>query len=242
MTTPAGADVCFFERDPAHALARRAGAEAIGTLMLMFAASGSAIVAASFGVPNAAALLMHALATSGALVGLIIAFGAVSGGHFNPIITMGQWLRRERSTSCTLTYVVCQIVGGIAGGILARFVFAIPIAPVGPATSSLFTGEVIATAGLMIIVFGASRAKRSESGPFAVGAYLSGMIVFSPSSYANPAIAIGALAATGPIVVRSDTAALFVMAQIIGGLAALGIVEFSFGRSGASDPKSGSLP
>ena len=83
--------------------------------MLMFAAAGSAVAAANFGAPSAAELLLHALATSGALIGLIASFGAVSGGHFNPIITLGQWLNGERSARCTVAYVVCQIIGGIAG-------------------------------------------------------------------------------------------------------------------------------
>src|ERR1700744_519501 len=97
MTTSARSEVCFFERNPHLALARRAGAEAVGTMMLMFAATGSAAVAAGIGAFTGAPLLLHALATSGALIGLIIAFGAVSGGHFNPIITTMQWLGGERS-------------------------------------------------------------------------------------------------------------------------------------------------
>lgn len=242
MTAAARSETCFFERDPSHPLARRAGIEAVGTLMLMFAAAGSAVVAANFGAPSAAALLMHALATSGALVGLIIAFGAVSGGHFNPIITAGQWLNGERSTRCTIAYVLCQLIGGLAGAILIRLVFPIPVGPVGEASWSLVASEVIATTGLMIIVFGCSRAKLKEAGPFAVGSWLTGMIVFTPSSYANPALAIGALIATGPIVIRPDTASLFVIAQIVGGLVALGIVAAGYGKAQDERAKNASLP
>lgn len=229
MIAAARSEPCFFERDPGHPLVRRAGVEAVGTLMLMFAAAGSAVVAAGFGAPSAAALLMHALATSGALVALIIAFGAVSGGHFNPIITAGQWLRGERSARCTLAYIVAQIVGGLAGAALVRLIFPPPVAPAAPAGWPLVASEVIATAGLMIIVFGCARARRSEAGPFAVGAWLAGMIVFTPSSYANPALVIGALIATGPIAVGTCTAAFFVPAQLAGGLLALGVVAVGYG-------------
>jgi glycerol uptake facilitator-like aquaporin len=230
VTAPARSEICFFEHDPSHPLARRAGAEAVGTMMLVFAAAGSGIVAAKFGAPGAAGLLMHALATSGALVGLIIAFGPISGGHFNPIITAGQWLSGERSLRCTIAYAFCQIVGGIVGALLIRAVYPIPVVTPHAASLSLAASEVIATAGLMIIVFGVSRAKRGETGPFGVGAWLTGMIIFTPSSYANPAIVVAALLATGPIVVDFATAALFIPAQILGGLFALTVILLTHHR------------
>lgn len=243
MTTSVPTETCFFERDPTHALARRAGVEAVGTMLLMFAATGSAIVAASFGLPSAAALLMHAVATSGALVGLIIALGAVSGGHFNPIITAGQWLAGERSTRCLVAYVICQTAGGIAGAVLARCVFAAAsVTPSAPSDWSLVASEVLATASLMIVVFGCSRAKRADTGPFAVGVWLAGMIIFTPSSYANPAIAIGALVAAGPIVIPASTAAYFVLAQILGGLIALWVVSLGYGDTGKMTAESKTLP
>jgi glycerol uptake facilitator-like aquaporin len=236
MTPPARSEVCFFERDPHLALARRAGVEAVGTLMLMFAATGSAVVAANFGTPTAAPVLLHALATSGALVGLIIAFGTVSGGHFNPIITTMQWLAGERTLRCTVAYVAGQLLGATAGAILARLVFVIPPIPLVPIGWPFVTSGVIATAGLMIIVLGSSRAKRSEAGPFAVGAWLTGMIMYTPSSYANPALVVGALFAVGPIVLPAHAIALFVPAQILGGLLALWIVMLAYGGAPSKQP------
>jgi glycerol uptake facilitator-like aquaporin len=224
-------EVCFFERNPSHPLARRAGIEGVGTFFLMFAAAGSADVAANLGAPSAAALLMHAIATSGALVGLIIAFGPISGGHFNPIITMGQWLTGDRSSRCTLTYTICQLIGGFAGALAARATFSMPIKPVAASGWPLIASEVVATTGLMLIVYGVSRAKRAESGPFAVGAWLTGMIIYSPSSYANPALALGALAATGPIVITGLSAGAFVLAQIVGGLIAVAVIALGYGPS-----------
>lgn len=231
MTASTQSDICFFERDPNCGLLRRAGTEAIGTLMLMLAATGSGVVATSIGTPNAASLLLQALAIGGALVGLIIAFGAVSGGHFNPIITAGQWIGGERSLRCTIAYIVGQVIGAIAGAMLARYIFAIPVGPAAPAGWALAGSEAVATAGLMVIVFGSSRAKRSEAGPFAVGAWLVGMIMFLPSSYANPALVVGAIFATGPIKVALGTVVLFVPAQIVGGLLARLIVRFAYGAN-----------
>jgi glycerol uptake facilitator-like aquaporin len=228
-------EVCFFERDPTLALTRRAGVEMVGTMMLMFAAGASAVVAAGFGQGNPSASLLHALATSGALVALIIAFGTVSGGHFNPIITAGQWLSGERSLRCTVAYIAAQTIGAFLGAILTRLVF--PSAPVsiGQEGWALALSEVIAITGLMVIVFGSSRAQRSEAGPFAVGAWLTGIIMYVPSSYANPPLVIGALFATGPIVLSASSVALFVPAQILGGLVALLIVALGYGRSRVTD-------
>ncbi|WP_233838836.1 aquaporin [Paraburkholderia sp. ZP32-5] len=236
MTASTPAEVCFFERDPNCGLLRRAVTEAIGTLMLMFAATGSAVIAASLGAPNAAALLLQAFAVSGALVALIIAFGAVSGGHFNPIITAGQWIGGERTLRCTIAYIVGQMIGAVAGAVLARCIFAvpaIPAIPVGPAGWAFAGSELVATAGLMVIVFGCSRARRSEAGPFAVGAWLVGMIMSLPSSYANPALVVGAIFAVGPIKIALGTIALFIPAQVIGGLVARAIVAFAYGGTRA---------
>ena len=241
MSDRARSTVCFFEADPSHALARRAGIEGVGTFMLMFAATGSAVVAANFGAPVAAALLLHAVATSGALVGLILAFGAGSGGHFNPVITAGQWLRGERSSRCTIAYAICQTIGGLAGALLARIVFPAPAIPLATAGWALVASEVIATAGLMVIVFGVSRAKHAEAGPVAVGAWLTGMILYTPSSYANPAIAIGALVAAGPIMLTPATAGLFAVAQLAGGLLAVLVVSLGYGPD-ASRAQQGPLP
>jgi glycerol uptake facilitator-like aquaporin len=231
VSAATSSEVCFFERNPSHPLARRAGIEGVGTFFLMFAAASSADVAANFGSPTAAAVVLHAIATSGALVGLILAFGPISGGHFNPIITLGQWLNRERSSRCAIAYSGCQVIGALAGALAARASFAMPVRPVAPSGWPMVASEVLATTGLMLIVFGVSRAKRAESGPFAVGAWLVGMIIFSPSSYANPALAVGALAATGPIVITGASAEWFVVAQMLGGLLAVLLIALGYGTS-----------
>jgi glycerol uptake facilitator-like aquaporin len=159
-------------------------------------------------------LLASAFATAGALVGLIIAFGSVSGGHFNPLITGLQWLGGERKLDCTLAYVAAQFAGAILG--------------------------VLAAAGLMIVVFGCARSGRTETGPFAVGAWLSAAIVATPSSsYANPAITLAALVAAGPIALPRTTALLYVAAEVVGALVSFAVIAIAYPR--ANEPPAANL-
>lgn len=242
MSASPPAEVCFFEHNPRLALARRAGAEAVGTLLLMLAASASASVTLGLTPGTGAGALLHAMAASGALVSLIVALGPVSGGHFNPIITIGQWMRGERSLRCLSAYVPAQAIGALAGGVLSRLLF--PQAPIrlDPMAWPLLTSELIGTASLMLIVFACSRAKRAEVGPFAVSAWLLGMILFLPSSYANPALVIGGLIANGPIAISGLSAAAFIPVQIVGGLLAVGIVGLVYGHTGEARPAAEALP
>lgn len=228
-------ETCFFERDPSVALLRRATVEGVGTLLLMVAATGSGLTvqhaATSAGIPG---LLAGALATAGALVGLIIAFGPVSGGHFNPLITLLQWLGRERTLACTAAYVVAQFVGAAAGAVLAHALFAAGVRAVvyAPATGTLLASEVLAASGLMLIVFGCARSGRADVGPFAVGAWLMAAIIATPStSYANPAITLAAVIASGPIALSGARALLYVAAEAAGALFAFAIVAMAYPRS-----------
>jgi glycerol uptake facilitator-like aquaporin len=202
----------------------------VGTMMLMFAAAASAVVASRLSHDAVSATLLQAFGTSGSLVALINAFGAISGGHFNPIITAGQWIGGERSLRCMLAYVPGQTVGAIFGALLVRAVFPSPPSSMTPDRWLAVISEIIATTGLMTIVFGCSRAQRRETGPFSVGAWLVGMILYLPSSYANPALVLGALFASGPIALGGESAFAFVPAQVLGGILALIIVSIGYGR------------
>src|ERR1700733_5795836 len=117
-------DICFFERDQGASLVRRSAIEAIGTLFLMFAATGAGLASSQLSVAHTAiGLLMSAFAISGSLVGLIVAFGTISGGHYNPLISGLQWLNGERSLPCAMAYIAAQIVGSSVGASLAYLVF-----------------------------------------------------------------------------------------------------------------------
>jgi glycerol uptake facilitator-like aquaporin len=220
---------CFFERDPQAPIMRRASAEGVGTLLLVFVASSSGLTArALLGGNSALGLLLSALAIAGALTGVILAFGAVSGGHFNPLITGLQWLAGERPLDCTLAYFAAQLGGGVLGALLASTLFHTggPIIGHTPPNWSMAASELVASAGLMTVVLGCVRGGRAEVGPFAVGAWLVAAIIATPSaSYANPAIALGALFAAGPIALPLETVLLYIPAELVGALLAYFVIR-----------------
>lgn len=221
---------CFHEVDPGRALARRAAAEGIGTLILVFAACAAGIAATRLlpGQPGGAAVLV-ALAISGALVGLIVAFGALSGGHFNPLISFAQLLSGERTVRCAIAYIACQLAGGLAGGALAAIMWHTAPPGSGGLGPSGMPSEFVASAGLMLIVLGSARSGRPETGPFAVGAWLVAAIIATPTgSYANPAVVVGALVAAGPVALGIGSALPYIAAEIAGAVLALAIVTGLF--------------
>lgn len=224
------AETCFFEHDPGMALARRAAVEGIGTLLLMLVASGSA-QRASLVFPDqpGLGLVAHAVATSCGLVALVTAFGSASGGHFNPLITGLQWLARERRLDCTLAYVAAQLLGAGLGAWLSGLLFAADSGQPAAPSRILILSEAIASAGLMIIVFGCARSGRAQTGPFAVGAWLCGAILTMPSgSCANPAIAVAALFAAGPAALPLPTVLSYLPAEIVGALLALLVISIAY--------------
>lgn len=225
---------CFVEADPQLQLVRRATVECIGTLFLTIAATGAGLAVTQVEPANHGfALLLGASVTSGALVGLIFAFGKVSGGHFNPLITLLQWFLRERTGKCAAAYVMGQLIGAVLGAGIANLLF--PTPPVEQAitlpTVALVASEFIASAGLMTIVFGCMRSGLATTGPLAVGAWLFAAIVATPSgSYANPAIIVAALFAHGPIHLSLRTVWLYAPAELFGALLALLIVAVGYPR------------
>ncbi|NKJ03805.1 aquaporin [Rhizobium sp. SG741] len=116
---PQRASRCFVEDDASAPLVRRSLAEAVGTMLLIVAVVGA-------GTGGKAAPISSAMAISGTLIALILALGSVSGGHFNPVITVLQWRAGQRGLKCTTWYVAAQILGGIAGAVLVDVMFAVP--------------------------------------------------------------------------------------------------------------------
>lgn len=224
----------FFENNPELPVLRRAFVEAVGTAFLVIAVVGSGITASRhFPAEQLAASLMVAVSIAGALVGLIVALGKVSGGHFNPLITFAQWLNKERSTGCTVLYIVGQVVGGALGAILAATMFGSPMRTDLDALPSFgnFLSELVAAAGLMTVVLGCARSTKWETGPFAVGAWLVAAIIATPStSYANPAVTLAAIFAAGLVGLSPLTSLAFVLAQIAGMFVAMGINKVAFAR------------
>jgi glycerol uptake facilitator-like aquaporin len=207
-------------------------AEFAGTLLLVLVVVGVGLNTWR-GSPTLG-VVAEALGTAGALVGLIIAFGQVSGGHFNPLITLLQWLSGLRDLPCTIAYVVAQAAGGIVGAVTAASMFAElePRVMTQPFRPGLALSEFVASLGLMIIVVGCARGGRTEAAPFAVGAWLAAAIMATPSgSYANPAIALAAVFAVGPASLRLGTAFVYVLVQLVGAFLALVTMNFCYGTS-----------
>lgn len=223
---------CFHETNPTSSLTRRSAVECTGTLLLMLAATSAGLVARRLGIRDpGVALLCSAMATSGALVGLVVAFGNASGGHFNPLITALQWFAGERGARCTLAYIAAQFTGGLLGALVANQALGAALVLAAPAVASttMVLSEVIATAGLMIVIFGCSRSALGQTGPFAVGAWLMAAIVAMPSgSYANPVITVAATLVGGGIALSPHVALLYVPAEIAGALIALGVISIAY--------------
>lgn len=225
---------CFFEQNPALPLARRSFVEAVGTALLVVAVVGSGLSVVRFaGNEPLVASFIISVSIAGALVGLIVALGKVSGGHYNPIITISQWLSGERSFRCMIGYVVSQIAGAVIGTVVSQAMFVVHAATAASAilpTPGMFFSEVVASAGLMTIVLGCARSTKWETGPFAVGAWLTAAILSTPSaSFANPAVTIAAIFASGPVALAPSIAAAYVVAQFVGMALAMIINRTAFG-------------
>jgi arsenate reductase len=180
---------------------RRLLAEFTGTALLVTAVVGSGIMAATLSPDDAGLqLLENSVATALAFGALILTFGPVSGAHFNPVVSAADWfLGRRARTGLTGTelagYTVVQIAGAIAGAVLANLMFALDAVTFSDKDRSgghLWLGEVVATAGLLLLIFALARSGRAAVAPAAVGAYIGAAYWFTSStSFANPAVTIG---------------------------------------------------
>ena len=206
---------------------RRVTAEAIGTALLLAAVVGSGIMAQRLAGGNVAvALLCNTIATGAALAVLILVFGALSGAHFNPVVSASFAVRGELPWSDCALYILAQLIGGIAGVWLAHFMF--DLAPLqlshtvrsGPGQ---WLSEGVATFGLLLTIFGCL-ASAPASVPFAVGLYITAAYWFTAStSFANPAVTIArSLSDTFAGIAPADAPA-FIVAQVIGASAAVAL-------------------
>ena len=175
-------------------LARRAAAEALGTALLLAAVVGSGIMGERLAGGNVAiALLANSLATGFALIALIVAFGLRSGAHFNPVVTIALSLRGRFARRDVVAYVAAQVAGAIVGVIAAHVMFNLDLLQTPQKVRSgvgQWSGELIATFGLVFLVLSFSR-KNEWAAPFAVGGYIAAAYWFTSStSFANPAVTL----------------------------------------------------
>ena len=205
-------------------LKRRAAAEYLGTLFLVATVVGSGIMGERLADGNVAiALLANTIATGAALVALILAFGPISGAHFNPAVTLADAVEGGIAWKETPHYILAQVSGGICGAIAAHLMFGLDIVSLsrharsGPA--QLFS-EFVATFGLLSVIWGCAR-QRSTAVAFAVGAYITAAYWFTAStSFANPAVTIARSLSDTFAGIRPADAPGFILAQLAGGIAA----------------------
>lgn len=208
-------------------LGRRIVAEFIGTALLLIAVIGSGIMAQNLSPGDTGLeLLENAAATGAALVAIILAVGSVSGAHLNPAVSCADaffgGLRRVELGA----YVVAQVAGAIIGVIIANLMFALPALSISShlrSSPNLWFSEVIATFGLLLVIFGLVRSGRSAAAPFAVGAYILGAYFFTSStSFANPAVTIARTLSDTFAGIAPSSVIPYVIAQFVG--AALAVV------------------
>ena len=216
-----------------HQLSRRLLAEFVGTALLVTVVVGSGIAAAQLSPHDAGLqLLENSIATALGLTVLILLFGPVSGAHFNPVVSLVDWRLGRPSTGISgtnaLAYPVVQIVGGIAGALLANMMFdrqVLEIATKHRLTTGHLLGEVVATAGLIALIFALARTGRAGLSAAAVGAYIGAAYWFTSStSFANPAVTIGRMFSDTFAGIAPAYAPGFIVAQIVGGLLGLALV------------------
>ena len=205
-------------------LHRKLFAEWLGTAFLLAVVVGSGIMAERLSGGNVAlALLANALATGGGLVALILAFGGISGAHFNPAVSLVAALRRELPAKVAALYATVQILGAFCGVAAAHGMFGEPLlfasqhVRTGPAQ---WWSEFVATFGLIAVILGCSR-QRADAVPFAVAAYIVAAYWFTSStSFANPAATLARAATDTFAGIRPIDAPGFIAAQLAGAITA----------------------
>ncbi|SCL35098.1 Glycerol uptake facilitator (Major Intrinsic Protein Family) [Micromonospora rhizosphaerae] len=224
------------------ALRRRLLAEFIGTALLVAAVVGSGIMAATLSPGDVGLqLLENSIATALALGALILIFGPVSGAHFNPVVSAADWfLGRRAGTGLTARdlsgYVVAQIAGAIGGSMLTNLMFdlsAVTWSSKDRAAGHLWLGEVVATTGLILLIFALARSGRAPVAPAAVGAYIGAAYWFTSStSFANPAVTIGRAFTDTFAGIAPASVPGFVVAQVVGLAVGVGLLAALYPDAG----------
>jgi glycerol uptake facilitator-like aquaporin len=220
-------------------LGRRVVAEALGTGFLVLAVVGSGVMASRLSPADVGLqLLENAAATAGALIGVILMFAAVSGAHFNPVVTLVDRAFGTMSSRDTVAYVAAQVGGACVGAIVANVMFA--LRPVEWSThhrssGGLWLSEVVATVGLLLVIHGCVRSGRAGIVAFAVGVWIAGAYWFTSStSFANPAVTIARTLSDSFAGIAPASAPMFILMQLIGAAAAYGLIRYLYAPRGAA--------
>lgn len=205
-------------------------AEFVGTAFLLAAVVGSGIMASRLCGGNVGlALLANAIATGGALIALILTFGPVSGGHFNPAVTLADAWCGGVAWALVVPYIAAQVAGALIGTGLADGMFGLPLFFASHHQRSggaMLVSEFVATFGLLAVIWGCVRSRPAAT-PFAVAAYIVGAYWFTPStSFANPAVTIARSLTDTFAGIRPIDVPLFIVVQFLGALAATALFAY----------------
>jgi glycerol uptake facilitator-like aquaporin len=217
-------------------LARRLTAEALGAMFLAIAVVGSGIMASRLSPHDIGIqLLENALATAGALVGLILMFGAVSGAHLNPLVSLVDRLLGSLSTRDLVLYSIAQTVGCCVGSVVSNVMFGLAtfrLATTQRSSGALWLSEVVATVGLLLVIHGCVRTGRASAVPYAVAAWIGAAYWFTSStSFANPAITVARTLSDTFAGIAPASAPMFVAMQVVGALVAFGLISLLYPQS-----------
>jgi glycerol uptake facilitator-like aquaporin len=215
---------------PVPLLLRRLAAEFLGSAFLAAVVIGAGIAAQRLSPGQTGLqLLEDAAATAAGLFAIILMFGPVSGGHFNPVVSFVDAAFGGLSWRDAAAYLPAQVAGCIGGAVLANLMFALPAVTISAkhrATPAHFLSEIIATLGLILVIFALARSGRSRSAPAAVGAYIGAAYWFTSStSFANPAITIGRMFSNTFAGIAPSSVPSFIGAQILGGALAIAVIK-----------------
>lgn len=213
-------------------LVRRATAELVGTAFLVAAVIGSGIAAQRLSPGDTGLqLLVNSLITGAALVALILALQPVSAA-FNPVVTLVERALGAVSTAVAAALIAAQLIGGFLGAVIANLMFNMPAVTISTHARTgggLWLGEVVATLGLVIVIFGIVRSSRDSSVAFAVGGYITAAYWFTSStSFANPAVTVARIFSNTFAGIAPGSVAMFVAMQALGGALAYGLVRLLY--------------
>ena len=208
-------------------------AEAVGTALLLIGVVGSGIMAERLSPTDVGLqLFQNAAATAAVLFAIILMFGPVSGAHFNPAVTLADWALGNFPRRFIIPYIVAQVTGAVVGTMLANLMFdldAVNWSTKDRSAGHLWLGEVIATAGLVALVFALVRTGRLRYVAGGVAAYIGGAYYFTSStSFANPAVSVGRMFSDTFAGIEPSSVPMFIVMQIVGLVAAVLLIRFVY--------------